>query len=57
MKEYTETVIRTLAERVDNLEYRVKYKDEEIEKLEKELTEYKKAELLTFGFGKDEVIK
>jgi uncharacterized coiled-coil protein SlyX len=54
MKEYTETVIRTLAERVENLEYRVKYKDEEIEKLEKELTEYKKAELLTVGFGKDE---
>ena len=54
MKEYTETVIRTLAERVDNLEYRVKYKDEEIEKLEKELAEYKKAELAAVNFGKDE---
>ena len=53
MKEYTETVIRTLAERVENLEYRIQYKEEEIEKLEAELTDYKKAELAAVGFCDD----
>lgn len=49
-----EKVIEILVERIESLEWCLKYKEEAIEKLEIELAEYKKAELAAVGFGKDE---
>ena len=57
MNDYKDKVIETMAKRITDLERELSYKDYKIEELEKELAEYKKAELAAVGFGKDEVIK
>lgn len=54
MNDYKDKVIETMAKRITDLERELSYKDYKIEELEKELAEYKKAELAAVGFGKDE---
>ena len=49
-------VIEILTDRIEALEWILKIKEEEIERLEIELAEYKKAELAAVGFGEDGVI-
>lgn len=47
-------LVEILLEKIETLEWRIKYKDEKLEELENELANYKKAEMLAEGFGKDE---
>lgn len=51
-----DTLTRTLLHRIDELEMDVRVYRDRNRELEAELTEYKKAELLAVGFGKDEII-
>lgn len=53
MNDYKDKVIETMAKRITDLESSLSYKDYKIEELEKELTEYKKAELAAVGFCDD----
>lgn len=48
-------VIEILVERIEALEWVLKLKEEKVDELEKELIEYKQAELSAVGFGEDGV--
>jgi len=48
-------LIEILLEKIETLEWKIKYQNEKITELEGDLAERKKAELLAIGFGKDEV--
>ncbi len=52
-----EKEIAELKDEVERKKWWGNYQEKEVERLETELAEYKKAELAAVGFGKDEVIK
>ncbi|URN83994.1 hypothetical protein [Acetobacterium wieringae] len=47
-------LVEILLEKIETLEWAIKYKDEKLEEIESELADYKKAEALADGFGKGE---